>query len=865
MSNATDRLVALMAHVPHRLLKLYFPNDDGPQAGLLVNHLLAEESVSADFTFTVTALSDDPEIELSEVQGRMICVELLIPNQASRYFNGYCFELSLLSVDNGLAIYQLILKPWLAIFRLRRNHFIFHKQSITEQTKQIFLETGMSRHEFRLQQLDPVRTFSCQYNETDYNYLVRRWEEMGWCYWYEHHPDGHVLILSDSSPSAAAIDGFPSISYHHNGGSNTEEKISAWSPQRRMVSGKLSLSSFDFKHPTPQHVTESGHVQQGNLHAPEVYQYQGLYGFNEASHGKQVAQRRIEQIAAPSLIFKGKSDRRQLQAGRWFRLHKNSYALSAKTPNSESDYFILHVKHEVDNNFLNQDGTGARYENSFTCMPRRTPFRPEENLHTEQVIMPSCDTATVVGPNGRDIYTDDFGRIKIQFHWDRKGGNDENSSAWVRVGSNWAGAELGGIALPRIGSEVLVEWLSGSPDRPIVTGSLFNARHMTPWKLPAQQALTGLRSRELKPAAGNRGSGRSNHLIFDDTYEKIQVQLKSDHHSSQLSLGYITRIESNQGRQEARGEGWELASNAWGVARAAAGMLITTQARHNAQSSAKDMDETTQRLSDAQEQHAELAEQAQDCGVQEKSGQQGEIAQVIRAQNTAIKGTGGMFPELSAPHLVLASPAGIETTTAQSTHIASAQHTAITTGRSFSIASGDSFFASIAKTFRLFVHKAGMKMVAAAGDIDMQALSANIHLLAKLNIKQSAKRIIISAEEEIVINGGGSYAKYSAAGIETGTNGQHIAHAAHHSLIDAKSMKKIEVSGLMRKLRVIGTYDEAFILKNKDTGAILVGKHYRIKRQNGKYEEGRTDENGQTHLVTTRGSEKIEIEIEILD
>jgi len=221
------------------------------------------------------------------------------------------------------------------------------------------------------------------------------------------------------------------------------------------------------------------------------------------------------------------------------------------------------------------------------------------------------------------------------------------------------------------------------------------------------------------------------------------------------------------------------------------GMLLTTEARNNAAQHSKDMGETVQRLAAADATHANLAELSRLNSAQESLAQQGAAVEAIKKQNDGIRGNSagsGTFPELAQPHLVLSSPAGIETSTAQSTHIASDGHTALTTGRSLSIASGDSMFASIRETLRLFVHKAGMKLVAAAGNIDMQALSDSINLLAKLNITQSANTITITAKEEVVIIGGGSYARFNAGGVEHGTNGNFVAHAAKHSFVDVKSM-----------------------------------------------------------------------------
>jgi type VI secretion system secreted protein VgrG len=399
--------------------------------------------------------------------------------------------------------------------------------------------------------------------------------------------------------------------------------------------------------------------------------------------------------------------------------------------------------------------------------------------------------------------------------------------------------------LPRVGEEVAVVYPDGNIDHPLILGAVYNATHMPPWALPGQASLAGLRSREL-----GRGA-RGNHLILDDTKEKIQAQLKSDHQCSQLSLGHITRIEDNAGRKDARGEGFELRTDGHGVARAAKGMLITTEARQAARGPIKDMDETAHRLTTAGDQHQILAEIAQKNGAQDAGDNQGDVAALLRAQNEAIEGAttsgGGSLPELAKPHLVLASAAGIATTTASDTHLASDRHAAITTGKSLSLAAGTNLFASIRQTFRLFVQKAGMKLVAAGGDIDIQALSDGIKLLAKLEISQQANRITISAKEEIVINGGGSYAKFAAGTIELGTSGAFIAHAATHSL---PSGKNITAPTIVLTNPWDSDYDqndsEQYFSFSDVNGNPITCFNHRIDCSGAKLHEGQLDEKGRT-------------------
>ncbi|MFC5473714.1 DUF2345 domain-containing protein, partial [Paraherbaspirillum soli] len=495
-----------------------------------------------------------------------------------------------------------------------------------------------------------------------------------------------------------------------------------------------------------------------------------------------------------------------------------------------------------------------------SCIRKSIPWRPGRGYHSVATKIHGPQTATVVGPKNQEIHTDEYGRVRLQFHWDRIGSNDEKSSAWVRVASSWAGGDRGLIAVPRIGQEVIVQFLDSNPDKPIVTGCVYNERNMPPWKLADQQALTGLRSRELTAGGGNAAGGRSNHAILDDTNGKIQVQLKSDHQHSQLSLGHITRIEDNAGRKDARGQGWELRSDGHGVARSAKGMLLTTEARTNAAAHMTDMGETVQRLTAAREQQETLADAAQQSGAQEAQGQQADVAKVIKAQNDAIKGSAGgeegSFPELSAPHLVLASPAGIETTTSGSTHIASDQHTALTTGKDLAIASGGSWFASIRQTFRLFVYKAGLKMVAAGGDIDVQALSDSINILAKLNITQTANRITISAKEELLVNGGGSYARHNAAGIEHGTNGSYVAHAATHSMPGSKSMG-VDTRGFP----AVKAYDETFSLFDP-SGKPLNNMKYTVTGADDIGHEAATTVDGSTPRVHTDTPEKLKFSLQ---
>jgi type VI secretion system secreted protein VgrG len=853
----------------NRILRLEFPFKDGPQtATMLANTLHAHEEVSRGFRYTVEVLSDDARIPLKMLMGRMVTISLVRADGSLRYFNGYVTEFRFLRTDGGFAFYQMVLEPWLAFARLRKNSVSFHGKSvreITEETLKHYRQADWHMHTF---DDDPRLTVVNQHNETDYNHLHRRWEALGLHYWYEHRFDGHTLMFSDHSELCEPIDATRHddadvIPFRSKSGSREDDGIREWTSVRRLGSGKTTLASFDYKNPVAQRASFESANRQGDFFPYEVYENTGSYGFRVRTDGQKLAQRRMVERDKDTQYFEAAGNDRTVMAGRTFKLgghfsaedRSKQYDPEPRRGIGDRDYLIVAVDHEASNNYQAGPAAPSHYENRFTCSRLDIRWRPGPNYNSEPCVCPGAQTATVTGPSGAEIHTDGLGRVKLQFHWDRLGQYDENSSPWIRVMAPAAGGRFGQIRLPRVGEEVVVIFPDGNIDHPVILGAVYNALHMPPWTLPEQYALAGLRTRELG------GGTRSNHLVLDDTSGKIQAQLKSDHKCSQLSLGHITRIEDNDGRKDARGEGFELRSDAWGVLRAAEGMLVSTEARQAARGPIKDMGETTRRLTTAGDQHQLLADIAQKNGAQDAGDNQGDVAALLRTQNEAIAGaaTSGSngFPELTKPHLVLASAAGIATTTVGDTHIASDRHAAITTGKSLSLAAGTNLFASIRQSFRLFVQKAGMKLVAAGGDIDVQALSNSIKVLAKLDITQSANRITISAKEEIVINGGGSYAKFSGGAIELGTSGAFTAHAATHSLPGPQNMSvdaalaAARFGSLIASEQVLSELvaSKAWVeFKLVDHDGPLPGERFVLTDSSGGKHPGKVDDEGNARL-----------------
>lgn len=506
----------------HRFLQLSFPRNDGPDAILLPQELQAFECLGRDFEFNVHLISDDPRLEFKGLIGNMMTVSLHREDGSRRHFNGYVFGFSLRHVDGGLAYYDAVLRPWTAFLALRRDNYLFHGKTVYEQTASIFADYPQSDWDWRVRSEDPSMTDACQFQESDHNYLHRRWEALGLYYWYEHRADGHTLILGDDSiGQSTPVDGPPTMRWQAEAGAREDDGIFRFNPLRVVSATQHALASFDFKNPHPRLESTPTVNVQGDVPPLEVYDWGGAYAFKNSADGAHTSRLRMEAMEAHAKRFEARSNERCAQPHRHFTLVDHY-----EHTGDDAQFLILQVQHHARNNYasLARGGPGAHYENHFTCLRRKIPWRVLPGFASTEPKIYGVQTALVVGPPGEEIHTDEYGRVKVQFHWDRVGQYDHRSSAWVRVASIWAGSSFGGIAIPRIGQEVVVQWLDGNPDRPLITGSVYNQEHMPPWSLPGGQRQTGILSRSTPGGA----YGNANALRFDDTSGREEVWLHAE-------------------------------------------------------------------------------------------------------------------------------------------------------------------------------------------------------------------------------------------------------------------------------------------------------------------------------------------------
>lgn len=810
-SDRTLHLQDLFFQQDKRLLGLSFPKDDAPTATdvwgravpvqMVVERLEAHEGLGEDFRFELTLLADSASLVLADMLGKLLAVSLVKPDGTLRWFTGHVAEFSLAGSDPGVATYRAVLRPWLWFARHRINNRIFRDRSLYDQFAEILQGYGdWAQWRWEVSGQDAPLTMAVQgggRGESDHNYIYRRLEARGWSSRYEHDATGHRLIIFCNSSQCPPVEGDQSIPFQAQGGPQEENAIHRWTPVQTAAASLFAASAIDFKHPTPQHQAEPAQRKQGSVPELEAHEYVGHYGFTkEDPSGAELVNLRREEVQAQVEQYQAEGNNSSVATGHWFAL---SGHFSNTEREEDSQYLIVEASHSATNNYLAElgqqgghraaplVGRKGEYSNRFTAIKRAVPWRPGRGRNSANIRVDSHQTATVVAAGGLGaLDVDEHGRILIQFHWDREG----KFSARVRVASNWAGGETGMVSWPRAGSEVWVVALDGNPDHFLAVGVVHNAERMPPWQLPAQKALMGIRSRELTPEGGNTPNGRSNHLILDDTAGKIQAQVKSDHLNSTLSLGHITRIDGTTGRQNPRGQGFALDTEGHGAHRASAGMQLTTEPL-NGGGNMMEVGAPLARLTMAHDMHDRLSEAARTAGAQQ-ADDQGEVAKQLHEQNTSLKGSGGdpaqgRFPEFAQPHLVLASPAGIESSTAGSTHQQSNAHHAITSGGHTSVATGRSFLASAKDAIRLFAYQLGLKLVAASGDIDLQALKNGINLLAKLEIKVEGQRVTINGTDGVRINGGGSYIELSQGGITHGTNGAFQVHSADYAFVGPDS------------------------------------------------------------------------------
>ena len=475
----------------HRIVSVKSPLGEDV---LLFRQMTAREELGRLSEFHLDLLSENESIKMEDVLGKKITVKMALREGGERFFNGYVSRFAQIERVQGLAHYEATLKPWLWFLTRTADCRIFQDKTIPEIIKEIFRDHGFSDFKESLNRSYKPKVYCVQYRETDFNFVSRLMEQEGMYYFFEHEDDKHTLVMADSYSSHRAINP-ESIPYLHADELAVRERdhISEWFVSQEIQPGAFALNDFDFEKPR---ASASGSLKVKSLqkreHALadyEIYDYPGEY--TESGDGESYAKTWLEALQTQHEQTRGSGDARGLAVGGLFKLTEYP------REDQNREYLITSANYSFGvESYESGGGSGINFNCNFQTIPSKQPYRAARI--TPKPMVQGPQTAIVVGKAGEEIWTDKYGRVKVQFHWDRYGKADENSSCWVRASHPWAGKNWGAIAIPRMGQEVIIDFLEGDPDQPIITGRVYNADQMPPWDLPANATQSGVLSRSSK-------------------------------------------------------------------------------------------------------------------------------------------------------------------------------------------------------------------------------------------------------------------------------------------------------------------------------------------------------------------------------
>ena len=456
---------------------------------LLFHGMHAREEMSRVSEYQLDLLSPRGDINLDEILGKNVTVKLALPDDTTRYFNGFVTRFSQGGMLGRYHRYSAVVRPWLWFLSRTADCRIFQDMTVPDIVKAVFSDHETA--DFKLELTGTYRkwTYCVQYRETDLNFVSRLLEHEG-IYYYVKHTDGHnTVVLTDSYSGHAAFPGTENIDFisPEKLARPDIEHISNWDFVREIQPGVYVHDDYDLERPSVELRTQKAVTRTYAPSNYEVFDYPGHY--IQKADGDQYASVRINEYGAQFEVAHAATNVRGLSVGYLFTLQK--------FPRGDQNREHLVVAGAYDLEFSDYealpDKGGAGYRCSFLAMSSKQQFRPKRT--TPKPFVQGPQTAVVVGPAGEEIYTDKYGRVKVQFHWDRLGKKDQNSSCWIRVSHPWAGKAWGAVATPRIGQEVIVDFLEGDPDQPIITGRVYNAEQMPPYELPANKTQSGVKSR----------------------------------------------------------------------------------------------------------------------------------------------------------------------------------------------------------------------------------------------------------------------------------------------------------------------------------------------------------------------------------
>lgn len=489
---------------------------------LVLTSFSGREELSRLFSYQLDMISDNNAITAKDIVGKNVTWSISL-KEGTRHFNGFVSRFDAADEQHGRRNYRAEVVPWLWFLTRTADCRIFQGKTVKDIIEQIFHDLGFSDFDAgQVKGSHPKRDYCVQYRETDFNFVSRLMEEEGIFYFFKHESGKHKLVLADQK--SAYVDCVEKeVDYPPDFGSRAvEDCLTSWEHHYQFRTGKWAQTDYNFETPSNSLMTNiKSLVPLPGIDKYEVYDYPGEYG--QTGDGNGLTKLRMEEEEAGYDVVSATSLCKSFTPGGKFKVRQHRSSSEEK-----KSYVITAIEHRAvepasyETGSLDPDRPERDYTNRFTCIPDSVTFRPART--TPRPVVHGVQTAVVVGPGGAEIYTDKYGRVKVQFFWDREGKKDEKSSCWVRVAQNWAGKNWGIVFNPRIGQEVIVDFLEGDPDQPIIVGRVYNAEQMPPYALPGGQTKSAIKTR----SSPGGGADNFNEIRFEDAKGSEEMYLHAE-------------------------------------------------------------------------------------------------------------------------------------------------------------------------------------------------------------------------------------------------------------------------------------------------------------------------------------------------
>ncbi|HJV25911.1 MAG TPA: type VI secretion system Vgr family protein [Aromatoleum sp.] len=886
-----------------RLLELTTPL---PDTALVVERFGGREALSEPFRFEVDCVSTNAHLALNPLLGEEVSLRLLLADGSGRRWHGYVTEAMQLGADGGLARYRLVIEPWLAFLRQRRDCRLYQDVDAVTLTETIFARYPSA--DWRSEVTQPLRRHSrlTQYRESDLEFLQRVLADEGLSFHFEHDQDvisgdgsgraRHRLVLVDRD---ATLPPCPqaTIRFHRNDATEGSDTIQSLHEIRQPAPNAVTLCGWDYKRVGATASAAASPQDNGELPSLEIYDGSNAYRFEDAAAATLRTDLALSAHESRYRKFEGTGRVRALAAGRTFALTQHD--LHSADPGR---FASLAVTHHGANNLGAQvaalldapDVEAGTYRNAFVAQPADVPVVPLPRV--KPVAAPQ--TALVVGLPEAPLTTDRDHRIKIQFHWQRglapnpgglaaptsadsrsPDGNAPGNAAsgtWVRVAEWLAGPNWGTSFVPRIGTEVLVDFLDADMDRPIVVGQLYNGEQLPPFSAGVDAAanhpgvLSGWMSHNFE--AGY------NQWVADDTPDQLRTRISTSHGTSELVLGRaIHQSPQSSTRGAARGEGFELRTDGWLAVRAGEGLLISATSRPLATSTQMDAAEAVERLRTAERSAEALsnAAAAQGAGAlaanvelrafadtidpAHRGKYEGSVGgQAATKAAPASREPGAPTERFADPLLLAESPADIGLNTPASALAFAGGHFHSTAQHDLHATARHTLAAAVGEDASWFSHSGGIKVIAAAGTLSLQAHTDAMEILAddSVTITSSNDEIRISAKERIALKAGQSGVTLEGGDITFACPGTFSVKGSGNAFIGpAKGQTKL---GALPDSRA-RIYTEQFKAVDSMTGQPMPDLPYRVELADGTVLRGITDKKGLTQQIATADPQNLRL------